>query len=482
MAKHSQIDRLDRAIDALLARSGAPLPRDAELAALGRIAAELRELPGEKFKDQLKINLGRSKDMGSKAIAVPEQRQTATLYLCVRNAAEAIEFYKRAFGAREVTRLTGPGTKIGHAEIRIGESAIMLSDEFPDYGALSPESVGGSPVKINLSVANVDATVQQAVAAGAKIVRPVQDQFYGERSGHIADPYGYTWVVSTTIETLTSEELQRRADEWMKSSGAPKHVGRVRPGFGTVTPYIIVERADLAIDFLKRTFGAEETFRDIGSAGGYHCEMRLEDSMFMIGGGAPELAWRGESKPMAFHVYVRDVDAAYQRALDVGATVIDPPSDKPYGERNTAVKDPTGNFWYIATYKGENYKWEGAPTVQPYLHPLRAEPVIRFLKRALGAQELGRHETPQGELMHATFKIGTSHLEMGEAGGPYQPMPGAFYLYVEDADALYQRALQAGATSLYPPTDQPYGDRNAGVRDAFGNTWYIATHLKEATH
>jgi len=117
--------------------------------------------------------------------------------------------------------------------------------------------------------------------------------------------------------------------------------------------------------------------------------------------------------------------------------------------------------------------------VQPYLHPLRAEPVINFLKRAFGAEELGRYASPDGVIHHVTIKIGDSHMEMGEAHGKYQPMPAMFYLYVPDCDAVYRRALAAGATSISEPKDQSYGDRSAGVKDVFGNQWYISTHIKD---
>jgi PhnB protein len=184
---------------------------------------------------------------------------------------------------------------------------------------------------------------------------------------------------------------------------------------------------------------------------------------------------------MAFHMYVPDCDATYQRALEAGGISLAEPVDQFYGERSASVKDPAGNFWYIATYKGENYKWEGAPDVQPYLHPLRALPVIDFLKRAFGAEELGRFASPDGVIHHATMKIGNAHLEMGEAHGIYQPMPGMFYLYVPDCDAVYHRALAAGATSIAAPTDHDYGDRSGGVKDAFGNQWYIATRIKDVS-
>src|SRR5207302_1281221 len=145
-------------------------------------------------------------------------------------------------------------------------------------------------------------------------------------------------------------------------------------------------------------------FRSVGSAGGIHCEVMLGDSKLMIGGGGPGLSWSGEDQPMAFHVYVRDTDAAYQRALDAGATSFQAPTDQEWSERTANVKDPHGNHWYIATFKGENYFSPGAPTVQPYLHPLRADPVIRFLKRAFGAVDLGRYTSPDGVVHHSTIK------------------------------------------------------------------------------
>ncbi|HKI05329.1 MAG TPA: VOC family protein [Thermoanaerobaculia bacterium] len=139
----------------------------------------------------------------------------ATPYLCVKGAAGAIEFYEKAFGAQEVLRLAEPGGRIGHAEIRIGEARIMLADEYPELGFLSPPSIGGSAVSIALQVEDVDAVAARAVAAGAKLTRPVRDEFYGERSGKLEDPFGHVWQVSTPIEEVSAEEMQRRYDALM---------------------------------------------------------------------------------------------------------------------------------------------------------------------------------------------------------------------------------------------------------------------------
>jgi PhnB protein len=339
--------------------------------------------------------------------------------------------------------------------------------------------LGGSPVSIHLYVDDADVFVKQAVAAGARLASPVKDQFYGDRGGTVADPFGYTWGIATHKEDMSVDEMHRRFEQMEQEGTKEPAVSPVPKGYRTLTAYPVAQDAAALIDFVKQVFAAEETFRAIGSAGGIHCEVRVGDSRLMIGGGGPGLSWRGDPIPMAFHIYVEDTDAVYRRALESGAVSIQAPADQFYGERSGGVKDPFGNHWYIATCKGETYYREGFPIVQPYLHPLRAEPVITFLKRAFGARELGRYATPDGVIHHSTLKIGDGALEMGEAQGPYQPMPGMFYLYVPDADAVYRRALEAGATSISEPADQSYGDRSGGVKDVFGNQWYIATHIKD---
>jgi PhnB protein len=141
---------------------------------------------------------------------VPLAAQAVTAYLIAKEAARALDFYQRAFGATEIYRLTEPGGRIGHAEFRIGGSTLMLADEYPDWGALAPTSLGGTPVKLHLRVEDVDAFMKQAVAAGATELRAAKDEFFGERSGMLADPFGHHWHVSTHIEDVSPEEMQRR--------------------------------------------------------------------------------------------------------------------------------------------------------------------------------------------------------------------------------------------------------------------------------
>ena len=141
---------------------------------------------------------------------IPQGYHTATPYLIVKGAARAIDFYKQAFGATELMRFPGPGGSIGHAEIRIGDSPIMLADEMPQMGYRSPAALGGSPVSVMLYVPDVDKVVDRAVKAGAKLEKPVADQFYGDRNGTIHDPFGHVWTVSTHKEDVSPEEMQRR--------------------------------------------------------------------------------------------------------------------------------------------------------------------------------------------------------------------------------------------------------------------------------
>lgn len=146
---------------------------------------------------------------------IPEGYHTATPYITINGAANALEFYKKAFDAHETVRMPGPDGKIGHAEIKIGNSIIMLADEFSEMGNKSAQTLGGSPVGILLYVENVDAFVARAVKAGAKITRPIKDQFYGDRMGSIQDPFGNTWMVGTHIEDVPMDEMEKRAQKAM---------------------------------------------------------------------------------------------------------------------------------------------------------------------------------------------------------------------------------------------------------------------------
>ena len=475
MPEPSTFEQLDQAIDALLAGSAM---ESRELEPMLAVARELRDLPRQNFKARLKSQLERKLSMAT--VAQPTTHaQTVTPRLRLRNVAAAIEFYKKAFGVEELFRFEIAG-EIPYAELQIGNARFALGEASSEQDFPGPETLGGSPVGMSLMVEDCRAAVERAVAAGGKLTRPISDQFYGDRVGQVLDPFGYTWAIEQRLEEMSVEEMHHRFEALERESATkPGAVSPIPKGYHTITPYLVAPNADALIDFAKKTFGAEESFRAIGSAGGIHAEVRLGDSMLMIGGGAPNLSWRGDAIPTALHVYVEDVDAVHKRAVDAGGVTIQPPADQDYGERSASLKDPAGNHWYIATAKGASYIPEGLRNVNVYLHPLRAQPVIDFVKRAFGGVELEKHATPDGVIHHAKVRVGDSSLEMGEAHGPYQPMPTMFYLYVPNVDELYRRAINAGATSMSEPADQPYGDRTAGVKDPFGNQWYIATHIKD---
>jgi PhnB protein len=149
--------------------------------------------------------------MPNKPKSIPDGYHSATPYLIVNDAAGAIEFYKKAFGATVLVRMPKPNGKIGHAEIKIGDSIIMLADEFPEMNARSPRSFGGSPVSIFLYVDDVDSIFTKAVDAGAKVQRPLADQFYGDRTGGVEDPFGHVWYIATHVEDVSPEEMKKRA-------------------------------------------------------------------------------------------------------------------------------------------------------------------------------------------------------------------------------------------------------------------------------
>lgn len=139
--------------------------------------------------------------------------QTLRAHMTVHDATAAIAFYAKAFGATELFRLTEPSGRVGHAEIQIGDSVLMLNDEYPDFGAKSPAATGGSPVAFHIGVADADKAVDRAIAAGATVIRPVQDQFYGDRSGMVACPFGYRWFLAARKEEVSPAEMQKR---WSK--------------------------------------------------------------------------------------------------------------------------------------------------------------------------------------------------------------------------------------------------------------------------
>jgi PhnB protein len=274
-------------------------------------------------------------------------------------------------------------------------------------------------------------------------------------------------------------DLQRRVSMSEGTAAAPirgtKEVHYMRPGLTSITPYIIVRPAAQFIEFLKSAFEGVERMRVPTPEGLImHAEVAVGNGAIEVSDGSEQYP----TAPQAIHLYVDDPDATYARTLQAGASSFYAPTDDhPSGDRWGAVKDPFGNHWYIARPRGWTPGPEGLRSVQPYLHLREAHKMIPFLEAAFGSEAIGVHKSPQGAVLHATIRIGNATLEIDEAHGEFQPMPCHLHVYVPDTDAVYEQALHAGATSIDAPRNAPHGDRAAGVKDAWGNSWFIATYI-----
>jgi uncharacterized glyoxalase superfamily protein PhnB len=250
---------------------------------------------------------------------------------------------------------------------------------------------------------------------------------------------------------------------------------RIPPGLHTVTPYLVVDGAAKLIAFLEQAFGGVEearVARPDNAAAIMHAEVTIGDSRIELADANDQYgALRFE-----LHLYVDDADATYARAIAAGARSLHEPVDQPYGDREGGVADPFGNYWYIATH-GKEIRPEGFRAVTPFFHAHGAPAFIDFLKETFGARESSRFTSDEGTILHAVAFIGDSPLEIGEAHGEWQPMRAAMHVFVDDADRAYERALRAGAQSIFAPHDEPYGQRVGGVLDRDGNRWYMATVL-----
>ena len=247
------------------------------------------------------------------------------------------------------------------------------------------------------------------------------------------------------------------------------------PGFPNIAPYFVVEGAAQFIVFLLEALEGTERSRYTAPDGKImHAEVAIGNSVVEVGDAND----RFPARPATTHIYVKDVDRTFTRALGAGAkSIFFPTSDHPSGDRWGALRDPFGNIWHIATPGSWALGTPGMPlSVQPYLHLKEAHKMIPFLESAFNAKALSLHKSPDGAVLHATVEISGATLEIGEAHGDFQPMPCLLHIYVPDPDTLYEQALRAGATNIEPPQNKPYGVRSAAVKDAFGNMWYIACY------
>ena len=195
-----------------------------------------------------------------------------------------------------------------------------------------------------------------------------------------------------------------------------------------------------------------------------HAELKIGDSMIELADANPQIP----PTPASMIIHVDNVDEVYDRAVAAGATPFHPVADADYGARGGTVIDMCGNSWHISKPTLGNTIFKEFRTVTPYLNPLRSQVMIEFFQKAFGGEEIYRAQSPDGVVHHAQVRIGDSVIGLGDAHGPYQPAPCTLHLYVPDADAAYERAIRAGATSLQPVADQHYGERSGGVTDPFG--------------
>lgn len=237
-----------------------------------------------------------------------------------------------------------------------------------------------------------------------------------------------------------------------------------------VRPYFIVKGADDLIAFLQQTFDAELLLRvPTPENTVMHAEVRVGDSFIEMGDAG------GQSEPLAApaHVYIENVDEAYRRAIAAGATSLYEPTNQPYGDREAGVVDARGIQWFLATRLEGGPRPEGFGTVTSGFRAAGAKQLVEFLEKAFGAVHVS------GGMEHAEIRVGETMIELGEPHGQWGPTRGAFHVFVSDCDAVYAEALRAGATSIWPPEDKPYGERSGGVTDAWGNHWYIAEPIKK---
>jgi PhnB protein len=277
-------------------------------------------------------------------------------------------------------------------------------------------------------------------------------------------------------ELLMQSELKTKPEVQGKKIMSTATVNPIRAGFRTITPYLQVMPVEEVINFVKHAFGGEELLRGHGGAGGIHAEIKVGDSMLMIGGGG---AWQGPARTANMLINVDDADEIYRRAMEAGATSIYEPVTHPWGDRDAGVTDAGGNNWFINTRRISEHAPAGQGDILLGFNPKGAAGFIDFVKTVFDAEVMFRHDAPNGSVLHARVRIGNSVAMVSEPHGQYSTQLPGVYMYVENANEIYERAVRAGAAVLYPIADMPYGDRMGGATDPFGNEWYIATHFKD---
>jgi len=250
-------------------------------------------------------------------------------------------------------------------------------------------------------------------------------------------------------------------------------------GFRTLTPYLILDHAAEFQKFAENAFGATEKFamRD-GDGIIRHAEVRLGGSIVEFA----EASGQWKAMPAGLHYYVRNSDEVYAQALKAGGRSLYEPASRDYGDREAGVQDPSGNFWFISTHTaGESYKPEILQDLNTYFSVKDSARFLDFLKNVLGADTIENHANKDGSIAHAKVRLGDTVFELSEGRAPWGPRAVSHHLYIENCDEVFARGLANGCKELQPMANQFYGDRSGSLVDAWGNHWYIASHLEDLT-
>jgi len=314
---------------------------------------------------------------------IPDGFFTLTPMIHVKGVDAAVDFYTKAFGATKTFAMPGPDGKTMHAEIKIGDSIVMIDEVDSNAGTKGPLELGGTPATLMVYVSDADQVFAAATAAGARAEMPVDEQFWGDRYGQIIDPFGHRWAVATHVEDLTPEQMAERsklamtpppaekgkkkkpakkkdkaaaaAPAWKAVAGTPAK-SPTPPQYHTVTVAYTVNDAAKAIEFYKTAFGATENERMADPAGKImHAELKLGDSVLMLSDEYPEMGAKSATSiggtPVSLMMYTPDVDAAFAKATAAGAQVAMPLTDMFWGDRFGMVVDAVGFPWGLATHK-----------------------------------------------------------------------------------------------------------------------------------
>jgi uncharacterized glyoxalase superfamily protein PhnB len=250
-------------------------------------------------------------------------------------------------------------------------------------------------------------------------------------------------------------------------------------GFRSLTPYLIVDSAKNFLEFIRNAFGAGEKFLMRNKNGAIrHAAARIGDSIIEFAEAGP--GW--SAMPAGLHHYVKNSDEVYARALKAGGTSLYEPANRDYGDREAGVRDPAGNFWFIATHTaGKSYRPEILQELNTYFSVKDAGRFLDFLEKAFGAAVIQKEVSSNCTIQHAKVRIGDTVVELSEGRTPWGPRAVALHYYLENCDAIFARGLANGCKELQPMAEQFYGDRSGSLLDGWGNHWYIASHLEDLT-